>query len=92
MTAVADTSPICYLILVDGIEVLPKLYADVVLPEAVIAELRHADAPPAVRAWASEPPSWIARADPVGGSTVGMEKLQAGERGAILLAQYTPTV
>ncbi len=58
MIAVADTSPLCYLILIGEIELLPRLFAHVLLPEAVRAELLHADAPAAVRAWASKLPTF----------------------------------
>ena len=49
MTAVSDTSPISYLILIGEIEILPKLYSQVLVPTAVVAELLHEDAPGAVR-------------------------------------------
>jgi predicted nucleic acid-binding protein len=87
MIAVTDTSPICYLILIGEVELLPKLFNQVLVPHAVIAELLHDDAPEAVRAWASNLPSWIAVRESPAGSTTGMEKLQTGEQGAILLAQ-----
>jgi predicted nucleic acid-binding protein len=87
MIAVTDTSPICYLILISEVELLPKLFNQVLAPHAVIAELLHADAPEAVRAWASNLPSWIAVREIPAGSAAGMEKLQSGEQGAILLAQ-----
>ena len=45
MIAVADTSPICYLILIGEIDLLPKLFSQVLVPEAVLAELLHEDAP-----------------------------------------------
>jgi predicted nucleic acid-binding protein len=89
MIAVADTSPLCYLILIGEIDVLPKLYSQVLVPSAVIAELLDEDAPAAVSNWAAHLPSWISgRENPVG-VTAGMEKLQAGEQAAILLAEST---
>jgi predicted nucleic acid-binding protein len=89
MIVVADTSPLCYLILISEIDVLPKLYSQVLAPSAVIAELLDQDAPAAVSNWAANLPSWIsARENPVG-MTSGMEKLQAGEQAAILLAELT---
>jgi hypothetical protein len=36
--AVSDTSPICYLILIGEIDLLPKLFSQVLMPQAVIAE------------------------------------------------------
>jgi hypothetical protein len=53
MIAVTDTSPLCYLILIGEIELLPKIFSEVLAPQAVIAELHHEDAPAAVRAWVS---------------------------------------
>ena len=43
MIAVADTSPVCYLILIGEIDLLPKLFSQVLVPEAVLAELLHED-------------------------------------------------
>ncbi len=86
MTAVSDTSPICYLILIDKISLVPRLF-NVLVPQAVLAELRHEDAPEVVRKWSFNLPSWIAVKDDSVAATTGMENLQAGERAAILLAQ-----
>ena len=87
MIAVSDTSPICYLVLVGEVKILPQLYSQVFVPAAVISELEHDDAPGAVRHWAANLPSWISVQPNPGGGTVGMEKLQAGEQAAILLAE-----
>jgi predicted nucleic acid-binding protein len=87
MIAVADTSPICYLVLIGEIDVLPKLFSQVVVPRAVIAELLHADAPEAVRSWACNLPAWISAQENPASVPVGIEKLQAGEQAAILLAE-----
>ena len=87
MIAVADTSPICYLILIEEIEILPKLYSQVAAPPAVIAELLHEDAPQAVRDWAANLPPWISVQANLSRASAGLEKLQAGERDAILLAE-----
>lgn len=89
MIAVADSSPICYLILIGEIHILSKLFNPVMVPQAVIAELFHAGAPQAVREWLSDLPGWIAVVDPPADNIAGLEKLQAGERAAILLAQST---
>jgi hypothetical protein len=59
MTVIADTSPLNYLVLVGRDRILPDLYRRVVCPPAVIAEMRHADAPLAVRNWASHVPEWL---------------------------------
>ena len=87
MIAVADTSPICYLVLIGEIDLLPKVFSQVLAPQAVLAELLHADAPAAVRSWASDPPSWLRVTETPALTTQGLEKLQAGEQAAILLAE-----
>ncbi len=87
MIAVADTSPICYLILIGEIDLLPKLFSQVLAPQAVLAELLHEDAPTAVRDWVSNLPSWICVKETPVLATSGLEKLQAGEQAAILLAE-----
>jgi len=66
---VSDTSPLNYLILCGTIDVLAPLFQRVVVPPAVLTELRSRDAPSLVRAWADALPSWIevrrpARHDP----------------------------
>jgi predicted nucleic acid-binding protein len=89
MIAVADASPLCYLVLIDEIDLLRQCFSQVLVPRAVIAELLHDDAPAAVRAWASDPPAWICSMESPLLATTGMEKLQAGEQAAILLAEST---
>ena len=87
MIAVADASPLCYLVLIGEIDLLPQLFSRVLVPQVVVLELLHEDAPAAVRAWASNPPIWISVEQAPGVISRGMEKLQAGERAAIFLAE-----
>jgi hypothetical protein len=63
------------------------LFSRVLVPQAVLLELLHEDAPLAVRAWASNPPEWISIEQTPDAMFGGMEKLQAGERAAIFLAE-----
>jgi predicted nucleic acid-binding protein len=44
---VADTSPIFYLLIIGHIDLLPRLFGKVVIPDAVQKELRHTTAPQA---------------------------------------------
>jgi len=84
MIVVADTSPLNYLVLLGHIEILAKIYAEVLVPQTVLDELQDSEAPAEVRAWALAPPSWlqiIFRRDPL------MERLDRGEQDAILLAE-----
>jgi predicted nucleic acid-binding protein len=87
MIAVADTSPICYLILIGEIDLLPNLFSQVLAPQEVLTELLNEDAPDAVRNWASKLPSWISAKEAPVQTGSGLAKLQAGERAAILLAE-----
>jgi predicted nucleic acid-binding protein len=87
MIVVADTSPLNYLALLGHIEILPKIYAEVVVPQTVLDELQDSDAPEEVRALFSVPLSWLQictlafQQDPM------MERLDRGEQDAILLAE-----
>jgi predicted nucleic acid-binding protein len=87
MIAVADTSPLCYLILISEVDLLRKLFSEVVIPAAVMTELLHEDAPEAVRGWATNLPAWVSVQENPARNTAGLEKLQVGEQAAILLAE-----
>ena len=91
MIVVTDTSPVCYLILIGEIEVLPKLFTQVLLPREVLDELLDDDAPLPVRTWANAPPPWISICDAPesaeSGADNSMDRLQSGERATILLAE-----
>ncbi len=59
MIVVCDTSLICYLLLIDQIEVLQVLYSVVVIPQAVAKELNASESPLAIRDWIVQPPNWL---------------------------------
>ncbi len=81
---IADTSPINYLILIDRVEILARLFTRVVLPSAVEAELAAADAPAEVRAWIATPPGWLEIVNaPAVPNPAGIHR---GEAAAIALA------
>ena len=83
--AVADTSPLNYLVLIGEVDVLPRLFARVLIPDVVAGELRDPDAPLPVLEWVAHPPSWI-EICPTPVSPERFERLDEGERAAILLA------
>ncbi len=56
---VADTTPLNYLVLIEQVEVLHQLFGEVMIPEAVLTELRHPKAPAAVSAWLQKLPNWL---------------------------------
>jgi predicted nucleic acid-binding protein len=86
MILVSNTSPLCYLVLIGYAEILPKLYGNVHVTQAVLEELRHPDAPPVVRHWATSPPGWLKiHSDPEAPDPT-LAALDPGERTALLLA------
>src|ERR1044071_3814670 len=85
MVVIADTSPIHYLVLIGKIQLLPKLYGRILVPPAVLAELRHTSAPEMVREWVTDPPAWMEIRQPT--HEVPGDTLDRGEAEAISLAQ-----
>lgn len=59
MIVIADTSPINYLVLIDEVELLPALFNEVIIPQAVIDELSDERSPDVVRHWALNAPGWV---------------------------------
>jgi predicted nucleic acid-binding protein len=87
MTVVSNTSPLCYLVLIGHEEILKKLYGNILVTQTVIAELRHPDAPPAIRVWVSSLPDWIrVHSDPPDTDET-LATLDPGERTTIRLAE-----
>jgi len=87
MTIVSDTSPLCYLALIGHAEILPKLYGNVHITRKVLDELRHPDAPPSVRDWATTPPDWLKiHSDPEEPDKI-LSALDPGERTALRLSE-----
>ena len=81
---VSDTGPPHYLVLCGAIQVLPRFFDRVIIPAAVLAEMQHANTPPAVRNWAFALPKW---AEVRSTAAAGFEvKLGRGETEAIALA------
>jgi predicted nucleic acid-binding protein len=83
---VADTTPLNYLVLIQAIDILPRLYGSVLIPPAVKLELSDPHAPGQVRAWVAGPNSWLIVVAPVAPADASLAHLDAGERDAIALA------
>lgn len=86
MTLVLDTSPICFLLLIGEIEILPRLYENIVAPDIVLEELCHPEAPEEVQLWASRPPEWLEIRSALPITPTSLDFLDAGEKEAIRLA------
>src|SRR5437879_4171570 len=83
---VADTSPLVYLVLIDHIDILPRLFETVLIPEAVHTELWHPLSPATIQAWAPAPPPWLEVKQVPNVPEDVLRALDAGERSAIILA------
>ena len=81
---VSDTSPLNYLLLCGAVDVLPRLFGRIVIPNAVLAELQSDGAPAVVRAWAMALPVWAEVQAPT--NVDAASGLHSGERDAICLA------
>jgi predicted nucleic acid-binding protein len=86
MIVVADTSPINYLILINEIDILQKMYGTVVIPPAVLEELQNLSTPVRVRTWLGNLPSWFQIRAPFLPADASLANLDPGAREAITLA------
>jgi predicted nucleic acid-binding protein len=59
MVVVSDTSPLNYLILIDTVDILPRMYGRVIVPIAVAHELSADGAPAEVKSWLASKPLWL---------------------------------
>lgn len=87
MIVVSDTSPLNYLILIDCQDVLPTLFGQIIIPQAVLNELQHTKTPEKIKTWIITKPTWLevrnVRVSPIN----KLENLDYGEREAIFLAE-----
>lgn len=88
MIVVADSSPLHYLILIRQTALLPQMYGDVIVPDAVVGELTATGSPDEIRAWMSTTPPWL-KVLSVSPDAVAQVSgsLDLGERAAIALAE-----
>ena len=85
MLVVADSSPLIVLIKIERIELLPKLFKEVLIPPAISMELRAPTRPQVVWDFITHPPWWLVERAP---TTINdIPTLDNGECAAISLAQ-----
>jgi predicted nucleic acid-binding protein len=82
---VSDAGPLHYLVLCHAVDCLPKLYGDIVAPQAVIDELTAPNTPAEVAAWVNNRPAWLRVVSPAANLTSSV--LGKGESQAIALAE-----
>jgi len=86
MIVVADTSPINYLLLIEQIDLLPRLFERLMIPDRVREEMLASGAPPALQQWIKNPPPWL-EIQTVPVTDQSLSRLDRGEQAAITLAQ-----
>jgi predicted nucleic acid-binding protein len=86
MIVVSDTSPIHYLLLIDQVELLQKLYGRIVIPQVVRDEMLAAGAPLVLKQWIRQPPDWLEVCVVELPNNPDLIRLDPGERAAIQLA------
>lgn len=59
MIVVCDTSPICYLLLIEQIQILPQLFNQIIIPLAVQNELLAEQSFNQIQSWTANPPAWV---------------------------------
>ena len=87
---VADTAPLNYLVLIEAVGILPRLFASVLIPPAVKNELSHGNAPAAVSTCIVNPPSWLKVVNLTTSLATVLSYLDGGEAEAITLALEQP--
>jgi len=83
---VSDTSPLNYLVLINAIDVLPKLFREIHVPSTVMLELQHPRTPNVVKSWAQSPPAWLLISAPHATFPAAVS-LDPGEAQALALAK-----
>lgn len=86
MIIISDTTPLHYLILIGKEEILPTLFGEIIIPEAVLSEMLHPKTPVAVAVWIASPPDWLKVKTAAGIFAAGIGGLGKGETEAIALA------
>ncbi len=82
---ISDTSPLCYLVCIGEVELLPRLFETVFVPQAVLDELRHPKAPTLVQQWMATLPEWLQVREPA--VLLPELDLDPGETAALSLAK-----
>ena len=85
MIVVADSSPLVALTAIGHIDVLPRLFGQVVIPPEISEELSRPQRPQVVREFIASRPVWLIERVPV--TTQPIPGLHAGEIAAITLAK-----
>jgi predicted nucleic acid-binding protein len=86
MIIISDTTPFRYLIEIEAVEILEKLFERVIIPETVFAELQAENTPEKVRTWIQSAPVWVEIRQANVALFSPLTEIHDGEREAIALA------
>lgn len=86
MIVISDTTAIHYLVLIGKESILTSLFDQIIIPDAVVSELSHPNAPEMVRRWIEKMPEWAVVKSASGVYLQTVEGLGIGEASAIAIA------
>lgn len=86
MIVVADTSVLCYLALIDCLDILPRRFGAVRIPSQVAQECLQPGAPEKLRTFIASAAPWVQIQNPPTDRPPELSALDAGESAAIHLA------
>ena len=87
MIVIADTTPVNYLVLIGEEKLLPALFGQIVIAEAVFRELQATATPAKVQQWIANRPQWLEIRQTSTAPDSTLSHLDEGERQAIQLAE-----
>ncbi len=83
MIVISNTTPLRYLIEIGEADILPALFGQVVIPQAVFDELHDPKTPQQVKDWFSSHPTWLEIKTLSSPPDAALSSLDYGEREAI---------
>lgn len=86
MIIVSDTTPLRYLIEIEQVQILERLFGSVIIPEKVAEELQRPKTPQKIKDWMQAPPSWLIIRKADLSAFTPQRKIDDGEREAFALA------
>ena len=86
--AVSDTGPLRYLVQIEQIELLPRLFETILISSVVQDELYHPSAPTEVRTWITSQPGWIEVCAIRQSDDPTLNSLDEGEKSTIVLGLF----
>lgn len=86
MIIVSDTTPLRYLIQIEKVQILEKLFGKVIIPERVSEELQRPKTPQKVKDWMQARPAWLEVRTADLSVFTPQKKIDDGEREAFALA------